>query len=146
MFREIKKIVLVPVTLMLLVVPLHAQEKQPRGMPPAKVVVSEVKRGMIAPESEFVGTVYYTEVSDVASEVSGVVEWVFFEEGQRVKYGDFLVTLGSEMLEKSIEATTASYEQALADLEKAIKDFKRIENLYSEDSIAEQVFDEYRFR
>ena len=42
-----------------------------QDMPPARVVVSEVKSGVIAPQTEFIGTVYYQEISDVASEVTG---------------------------------------------------------------------------
>src|SRR3972149_5921263 len=81
---------------------LEAQEKQQQGMPPAKVVVSDVTSGFIAPEGGFIGTVYYQEVSDVASEVSGLAEEVSFEEGQRVKKGDVLVGISSDLLEEAI--------------------------------------------
>jgi len=72
---------------------LYAQENKPGGMPPAKVVVAKVTTGLIAPEAEFVGTVYYQEVSDVATEVSGMIEVVNFEEGKRVKEGYVLVLI-----------------------------------------------------
>ncbi len=124
---------------------LHAQEKEFNGMPPAQVVVSEVGSGMIAPESEFIGSVYYQEVSDVASEVNGVVEEVKFEEGQRVKKGHVLVKLSSDLLNKTLQATSASYEQVLSDLEKAKLDLKRAENLYRNELLSEQSYDEQRF-
>lgn len=112
---------------------LHAQEeKQPEGgMPPANVVVSGVNTGMVAPESEFVGTVYYREVSDVACEVDGKVETISFEEGQRVEKGDVLVKLNSDIL--------------MSDLEKAGTDFERAKNLYKEELISEEAYDERRF-
>jgi len=125
---------------------LYAADKKTGGMPPAIVVVSEVHNGMIAPESEFVGTVYYKEVSDVASEVSGKVEEVLFEEGQRVNKDALLVRLSSDLLVKTLEAHRASHEQALAELEKAQSDLKRAENLYKEELIAEQLYDEPKFR
>ncbi len=126
---------------------LHAREgDKAGGMPPARVVVSEVGRGMVTPENELVGTVYYTEVSDVASEVSGIVEIVFFEEGQTVEEGAILVTLSSDLLQKTLEATRASLGQALAEYEKAARDYERIASLYLESSVAEQVYDEHRFR
>ena len=78
-------------------------------MPPARVVVSDVTEGMIAPEAEFVGTVYYREVSDLASEVSGRVDTVHFEEGQRVEEGDILVTINADILRKN----TPGYEGLL---------------------------------
>ena len=123
---------------------LYAQETM--GVPPAQVVVAEVSQGMIAPVAEFVGTVFYQEVSEVAAEVNGKVEEVLFEEGDKIKQGAILVRLDSELLEKTIEATKASYEQVLADLEVAVRELKRMENLYKEGFIAEQAIDEIRFK
>ena len=80
-------------------VPLWGQEK-PKGPPPANVAVSVIKSGKVAPQTEFIGTVFYEEVSDVASELSGLVEVVRFEEGQRLKKGQVLIQLGSDLLKK----------------------------------------------
>ncbi|UCG05123.1 MAG: efflux RND transporter periplasmic adaptor subunit [Desulfobacterales bacterium] len=124
---------------------LWSQDK-PKGPPPANVTVAEVKNGMVAPQAEFVGTVYYQEVSDVASELSGLVETVSFEEGQRVKKGQILVQLGSEILGKDLQATKSSYEQVLAELEIARIDLTRKEKLFKRKSIAEQTYDEERFQ
>ena len=124
----------------------YAQEDKEKGMPPAQVVVSEMILGMIAPEVEFIGTIFYQEVSDVAAEVKGKVEEVLFEEGERIKKGKPLVRLDSELLKKTIESTRATYEQVLADHESARIDMRRVEGLYREGLVAEQVFDEIRFR
>jgi RND family efflux transporter MFP subunit len=122
-----------------------AQENKQQEMPAAQVVVSEVTSGLIAPETEFIGTVYYQEVSDVAAEVDGMVEKVHFEEGQKVKKKDMLVKLSSDLLEKKLQATRASYEQVLSDLEKARRDLKRAETLFEEELISEQLYDDRRF-
>lgn len=140
-----RTIVLWTVLVSVMSFPVAAQEKKGGGMPPAKVVVATMKSGTVAPESEFIGTIYYSEVSEIAAEVSGKVEKVSFEEGFRVKKNADLVRLSSDILEKTLESTKASYEQVLSDLEKARLDFQRIENLYKEESIAEQVYDENRF-
>jgi RND family efflux transporter MFP subunit len=124
---------------------LSAQDAKPGGPPPAAVVVSEVKNGFVAPETEFVGTVFYLEVSDVAAEVNGRVEIVSFEEGQRIRAGHILVRLNADLLEKNLEGANASYEQALSELEKATSDFRRIENLYQREVVPRQVYDENRF-
>jgi membrane fusion protein (multidrug efflux system) len=126
--------------------PLNAQEEGRGGMPPANVVVSDVKTGMIAEKYEFIGTVYYVEVSDVASEVNGKVESVSFEEGQRVKRENILVKLSADLLEKQIVAIRSSHEQVLIEREKAMLDLKRIENLIKQGSVSEQLYDEHRFR
>ncbi len=128
------------------VIPLVGAQSKPPAMPPAKVVVSEAKAGMIAPQSEFIGTVYYQEVSDVATEISGLVETVNFEEGQEVSTGQLLVQLGSDILQKRVITTRSNYEQVLADLEQAQADYRRTEKLYSGNSVAEKVYDENRFR
>jgi RND family efflux transporter MFP subunit len=126
--------------------PLNAQEKRRGGMPPAKVVVSDVKTAMVAEEYEFIGTVYYVEVSDVASEVNGKVESVSFEEGKRVKKGNILVRLSDDLLEKQLIATRSSHEQVLVERKKAVLDLNRIENLIKQGSVSEQLYDEHRFR
>jgi RND family efflux transporter MFP subunit len=82
----------------------------------------------------------------VAAEVSGKVELVGFEEGDRVEEGAMLVMLDNALLVKRIEATRAGYEQVVTDLERANKDFGRLESLYSEKFVSEQDFDEARFR
>ncbi len=106
---------------------VYAQE----GMPPANVVVSDVGAGTVAPESEFIGTVYYHEVSEVSCEIDGKVEEINFEEGQRVKKGDVLVKLNSDLL--------------MSDLKKAKLDFNRAKNLFNEKLISEEIYDERRF-
>ena len=124
---------------------LQAQDK-PKGPPPAKVVVAAVSTGEVAPQSEFIGTIFYQEMSDVASEVSGLVEEVRFEEGQRVNHRQILVKLSSDILEKRIRATVATHEQVLADLQEAGIDFQRKEKLFKNQSISEQDYDENRFK
>ncbi|MCR4320016.1 MAG: efflux RND transporter periplasmic adaptor subunit [Candidatus Brocadiaceae bacterium] len=115
-------------------------------MPPARVTVSEISFGAIVPEAEFVGTVYYPQISDVAAEVSGKVDIVNFEEGDRVKKGQILAKINADLLRKNIKTKKALHEQILSDLGLARRDLKRTENLYREEAVAEQVYDENRFR
>ena len=124
---------------------LHAQEKKDEGPPPAQVVVTEVSSGMIAPEKDFIGTVYYREVSEVAAEVDGLVEQVSFEEGKRIKKGSELVRLSSDLLEKTLRATEASHEQVLSDLDKARRDLQRAESLFQSELVSEQTYDDRKF-
>ena len=124
---------------------LWAQQKQ-QGPPPANVTVTRVKSGLIAPQAEFIATVFYQEISDTAAEMSGLAEVVSFEEGQRVQEKQILVELGSELLRKRRQAAISSYEQILADLQIARIDLKRREVLYKKKSISEQSYDETRYR
>jgi RND family efflux transporter MFP subunit len=101
--------------------PLWSHEK-PKGPPPANVSVSAVKNGMVMPQTEFIGTVFYQEVSEVASELS------------------------SDILKKRLLAISATYEQAQFELEIARIEFDRKEKLFKTKSISEQSYDENRFR
>lgn len=116
------------------------------GRPPSKVVTAPVSSGMIADEVVFSGTVYFGELSDVAAEVPGKVETVTFDDGDKVKQGALLVTLNSELLEKIYEAKSAEFEQVLSDLEKAVKDDKRMAGLFKEEFVSERDYDEVIFR
>lgn len=116
------------------------------GMPPAIVVLGDISEGEIAPQSEFIGTVYFREVSRVAAEVRGKVLKVRFEEGQKVKEHDSLVILDSALLAKEIEEVMATHAQTSADLERAEGDFKRIKGLYEEKFVSEQAFDENYYK
>jgi RND family efflux transporter MFP subunit len=105
-----------------------------------------VKTGNVTPQAEFIGTVFYKEVSDVASEISGRVDEVRFEEGQRVKKDQVLIKLGADILKKRLLATSATYEQVLSELEIARIEFERREKLFKTKAISEQSYDENRFR
>ena len=146
--RSIQSILIIFATWACMVVwdsPLWSQDK---GMqpPPASVSVAKVETGMVAPEAEFIGTVYYQEVSNVASELSGLAQVVKFEEGQRVKRAQPLVELGSELLRKNLQATLLNHEQVLSELEIARIELSRKEKLFKKKSIAEQSYDQDRFR
>jgi RND family efflux transporter MFP subunit len=145
MFRQFIYSLIAGIILVLSSQSYAEEEKKPQGMPPARVVVAEVVTGKVAPESEFIGTVYYQEVSDVASEVSGKVEEVSFEEGQRIKKGHVLARLISDLLEKNLQAMQAGYEQVLSDLDKARRDLDRAENLFKNELVTEQTYDDRRF-
>jgi RND family efflux transporter MFP subunit len=123
---------------------LGQQEKS--GPPPANVTVARVENGRVAPQAEFIATIFYQEISDTAAEMSGLVEAVRFEEGQRVQRDQILVELGSELLMTQRQAAVSSYEQNLSDLKIARIDLKRRGALFKRKSISEQSYDEIRYR
>jgi RND family efflux transporter MFP subunit len=117
-----------------------------QGPPPALVEVAQITQGEAEPMVEFVGTVYYSRKSNLAAEVEGVVDQVFFEEGYRVKKGDPLVSLEANILDTVISGTRADYELVLVELEQAEKELKKREPLYKEGSVSESSYDEYFFK
>ena len=124
----------------------QGDKAKPQGRPPSLVEVAEIDQGLAEPMVEFVGTVYYARKSEIAAEVEGVVDRVFFEEGYRVKKGDTLVSLESEILDTYIRGTEAEYDLVRVELEQARKELKRREPLYREGSVSESAYDEYFFK
>ena len=109
---------------------IASDKKQAPQMPPAHVVAAKSFSGQVAPESAYIGTVYFSEVSDVASEVSGKIVKVNVEEGDIVKKGDILITLSSDLLNTEINAAKAAYAEVKANYDLAKRDSSRITQLF----------------
>ncbi len=124
---------------------LWGQQKK-QQLPPANVTVARIHSGTVAPQAEFIATIFYQEISDTAAEMSGLVEAVRFEEGQRVQKEQILVELNSELLLERRLAARSSYEQILSELKIAKIDLNRREILFKRKSISEQSYDEIRYR
>ncbi|WP_338667564.1 efflux RND transporter periplasmic adaptor subunit [Pseudodesulfovibrio methanolicus] len=125
----------------LLAVPAFAQGGE---RPPSPVVTAKVTTGDMAPETEFIGTVYFTEISNVAAEVEGKVVSLDVVDGQRVKKGDPLVTLSSDILDSSIANARALVEQAKANYELAKLENERTTKLFKSRTVAEGEYDSKR--
>jgi RND family efflux transporter MFP subunit len=131
--------VFVLVAVLLIATPSMAQER-----PPSPVVVDKVTSGDMAPQTEFIGTVYFTETSNVAAEVDGKVVALNVQEGQRVKRGASLVVLSSDILNSTIDNARALLEQSKADSELAKRENERTTKLYKSQTVAEGEYDSKR--
>ena len=130
----------------LLACPAFAAEKQAPQMPPAHVATSKSFSGQVAPESSYIGTVYFSETSDVASEVSGKIVRVDVEEGDVVKKGDILIRLSSDLLNTEILAAQSAYAEAKANYDLARRNDQRITKLFESGSVHEGEYDSKRFK
>jgi RND family efflux transporter MFP subunit len=116
------------------------------GQPPAPVVVAQATSGTIRVEKEFVGTVYFQETSLVAAEVGGRVVSVHFEQGDRVRQGEKLVSVDVVLKSNALKARQALREEVLAELSRFEKDLERKQRLHEQGTISDQEFDESWFR
>jgi RND family efflux transporter MFP subunit len=112
------------------------------GPPPAKVVTGEVVQEDVATTQSVTGVLYYERVSDISTEVVGLVEDVAVSQGDHVKKGDLLVRLNTELLEKEISLTGTRIGQADLRIEHAEKNFKRLETLFKSAGVSEKDFDD----
>lgn len=112
------------------------------GPPPANVVLAKVSQQEVAENRSVIGVLYYDRVSDISTEVAGLVEKVSVNQGDRVKKGALLVQLDTEILEQEIALTKTRIEQAELRIRNTRKNFKRLENLYTKEGVSEKEFDD----
>ena len=124
----------------------YAQRGGPGGeRPPGKVVLGTVEKGVLAPQTEPTGTVFFKELAQLATEVSAKVVSVEFEEGQHVKKDQVLVRLDASVLEKDLDAVRAIHERRQTELEDARVRFDRAKDLLADDVTTPQEYDNLRF-
>lgn len=123
--------------------PVHAQ---PPGQPPAVVEVDVVTAGVMQVEKEFLGTVYFQEISLVAAEVSGRITAVHFEQGDQVRSGEKLVTMDGVLKTKDLQSRQAQREEVLAELSRARREEGRLQQLFEQGTVSEQEYDRVRFQ
>ncbi|WP_027182867.1 efflux RND transporter periplasmic adaptor subunit [Desulfovibrio inopinatus] len=111
------------------------------GPPPAPVVTANVEQGQLAPESTFVGTTYFVHLSKHAAEIPGIVESANFDRGDRVKKGQVLVVLNTELLNKEIQSQSAELDQVATLMLDAKKDLSRLDQMLKKRAISQDDFD-----
>ena len=80
------------------------------------------------------GSVRAFEDVNMSSKTSGVIQEIYFEEGDRVTKGD-------KLLQLDVDDLKAVYNQALAQLELAEKRYKRLQNLLRDKVVSKEEFD-----
>lgn len=137
------RIVRILLTVMLLAVAAgHAVAAQ--EMPPAKVVVAEIGRREVSENRAFIGLLYYDRQSKVSSEVAGLVAAVQVRAGDRVRAGEPLVQLDTEILEQDIALGQTRVEQIELRIRHAEKNYRRLERLLSSEGVSEKEYEDVR--
>ncbi len=101
------------------------------------VVVSTAKTDTLIKQVPLTGTITSARVAKLSTEVSGQVEAVNVEVGDRVESGAALVELDREIAQLTLEALQASTSQASAELADAKRRFKDVKRLRERKSISE---------
>lgn len=113
--------------------------------PPARVVVVPVQEKMVAENTSLVGTLYFDKVSRLSTDVSGLVRYISFRLGDRVKKGTVLVRLNTNFIEKEIQLIQTRIKQMDVQIENVEKNLKRYKTLYREEAASEKAYDDLRF-
>jgi len=109
---------------------------------PALVETTAVVKGDVNPLQEFIGTVNFKNNSQLAAKNSGLIEKVTFEVGQKVRKGQVLVKIDSDLIDAQIKAAQATLDVAKKEANNANKDFKRYEKLLTSKSITQKEYDD----
>lgn len=113
-----------------------------QGPPPARVVLGEVVAQEVSSTHLVTGIIYYERVSDISTEVEGLVEEIKVNQGDRVKKGDPLVQLNTEILEREISLTRTRIEQIQLRIKNSEKNYKRLERLFNSSGVSEKDYDD----
>lgn len=105
-----------------------------------------IKKGTINPLEQFIGTVKFSKSSTIASQSSGAVVKINFEAGDKVKKGDILVKIDSDILNSKIKSAKALFEIAKINLENSSKDYDRYKELITKKSISQKLYDDSYFK
>jgi membrane fusion protein (multidrug efflux system) len=128
---------LIALTMVLLSAPAYAE-----GPPPANVVLEKVVQEEVSTTQSVTGVLYYERVSDISTEVVGLVEEINVSQGDKVKKGDPLVRLNTEILEKEISLMKTRLQQIDLRIENTRKNFKRLETLFKNSGVSEKDYDD----
>ena len=120
--------------------------KKKKKVMQSPVVVTKITMGEFARQADFLGTFYYSHVSKVAAEVAGIVVNTNCEAGQKIANNEWIVQLKADLLSAEIKGAKASYEQTLVELEMAQKNLKRMDTLYKNASVSQNLFDDHLFK
>lgn len=113
--------------------------------PPAKIKTAAITQQEIAENKEFLGLLYYERVSNISSEVAGLVEEITIRTGDRVKEGDTLVRLNTELLEQEIILATTRIKQLEARIQHTKKNYERLQSLLQQKGTSRQKFEDAEF-
>jgi len=110
--------------------------------PVIPVIVAKVKRGNIASSIYTTGTIFPRQESMISPKISGRIEKLYVDEGDKVEKGQILAELEQERLRIVIKETTASFKEAQAQLKNLEATLQRSQKLFEEGVIDPQRFDD----
>ncbi len=108
----------------------------------ALVEVTALTKGEVNPLEEFIGNVKFAKKSTLAAQNAGIVKKINFEVGQKVKKGEILVQIDSDLLEAQINAAKASLQNAKDKLNNSQKDYERYKKLLASKTITQKEYDD----
>ena len=114
------------------------KEEYSQWSKPVPVRIVPVQRNNLDVEIKAIGTVVPVHTVNVQSQVSGLLQQVYFKEGQWVKKGQILAQIDPAPFEVALAQAEGTRQQNLAQLNNAETELARYQLLFKQDSIAKQ--------
>lgn len=118
-----------------------AQQKA-AAPPPPTVTVAKPTQRTVSDYDEYVGRFAALDSVEVRARVSGYLDSVDFKDGQMVKQGDLLFTIDKRPFQTALDQSRANRQLAQSNLTFTESDLKRAQQLVTEKTITEQVFEQ----
>ena len=109
---------------------------------PSLVETTTMKKGVVNPLQEFVGTLNFDKKSVLAAQNSGVVKAINFEVGDTVKKGKTLVQIDADLLNAQIKAAKANLMIAKEQSVNSKKDYNRYKKLLETKAITQKEYED----
>lgn len=117
---------------------------QIKAIPVSVYKISEPKDVEI--KLEYPGKTKSISSVTVFARVTGILEKMYFKEGQFVKKGELLFLIEQEPYKAEYDSARASLEKALAELKKAERDWERVKSAFEDKVVSEEERDTALYR
>lgn len=120
----------------------EAQQKAGGAPPPPAVTVAKPVQRTLSDYDEYVGRFTAVDSVEIRARVSGYLDSIDFKDGQMVKQGDLLFTIDKRPFQTALDQARANLTLAQSNLTFTESDLKRAQQLVTEKTITEQVFEQ----
>ncbi len=115
-----------------------AQQQTSINIQPLSVTTTAVKQTEKANVLKLSGTVEGLTSAVISSRFAGKIDQILIEDGQSVQKGSTLLILDTVELANAVRIAQNNVRQAEANLNTAMADYKRYDNLYSKNAVTKQ--------
>jgi len=144
--RKIKAISVWMICLIFLIFVAACKEKVSPPPPPPAVAVSQPVQRTVTDYLELTGNTQAIQTVQLVARVSGYLEKLFFQDGQRVKKGDLLFLIQQNTYQDTLRQNEAQILQLIAQLDYAEKQLIRYSNLLQQKATSQENVDNWRYQ
>ncbi len=132
-------IILLALVVLKVVRSITEASRRPVAVP--TVVVSTAKRGEIVRSESLTGDILPIQQASVYSKVTGNIEKMYVDIGDRVKKNQLLALIDTTIYSQNAKQARANYLQAMANLENTKLNYERNKSLFAQNLVAKQDLD-----